>query len=242
LLIGIVLLPFIFAWFTLRKGYSKNQRFLALGWMVIVFVSVRAGNRDKVDSATESASAYTAAAQPVPVAQPIPMAPTPDPSGKAAMVDFCGRNGQDIAEKIDPATGGLSYHCIPRGEAPATSAPATTASTPPPPPAAPARYVRHVDANELWNDYRENEVAADERYKGHVLIVDGVVASIDKDFLDHIVIRLKSRNEFMGTMATMEDAEKRTAASLRRGQRVLVQCRGGTMIMGSPTLEDCTFR
>ena len=63
LLIGIVLLPFIFAWFTLRKGYSKNQRFLALGWMVIVFVSVRAGNRDKVDSATESASAYTATAQ-----------------------------------------------------------------------------------------------------------------------------------------------------------------------------------
>ena len=99
-----------------------------------------------------------------------------------------------------------------------------------------------VDAIKLWSDYHDNEVAADEQYKGRLLLVDGVVASIDKDFLDHIVIRLKSRNEFMGTMATMEDTEKRTAASLRRGQRVRVQCRGGTMIMGSPTLSDCTFR
>ena len=110
----------------------------------------------------------------------------------------------------------------------------------PPPP--PVEEATRVDAIKLWSDYHDNEVAADDQYKGRLLLVDGVVASIDKDFLDHIVIHLKSRNEFMWTMATMKDAEKRTAASLRRGQRVRVQCRGGTVIIGSPTLEDCTFR
>lgn len=126
LVVGIVVLPFIFAWFTLRKGYSTNQRFLALGWMVLLFVLVRAGNMNR---AAESPSAYPATVQPapyvqpIPSPQPIPVAQTQDPSGKAAMVDFCGRNGQDIAERIDPATGASSYHCIPREEAPKVERP-----------------------------------------------------------------------------------------------------------------------
>jgi hypothetical protein len=30
---GIVILPFVFAWFTLRKGYGRVARFVSLGWM-----------------------------------------------------------------------------------------------------------------------------------------------------------------------------------------------------------------
>ena len=33
LLIGIILCPIIFAWFTLRKGYSKKSRILSLGYL-----------------------------------------------------------------------------------------------------------------------------------------------------------------------------------------------------------------
>jgi hypothetical protein len=59
LLIGIVLLSPIFAWFTLRKGYSANQRFLAFGWLVIMFIAVRAGNGDKLAATTYLTSTST---------------------------------------------------------------------------------------------------------------------------------------------------------------------------------------
>lgn len=34
LIIGIVLMPFVFAWFTLRKGYSSLARIGAFGWLI----------------------------------------------------------------------------------------------------------------------------------------------------------------------------------------------------------------
>jgi hypothetical protein len=43
-----------------------------------------------------------------------------------------------------------------------------------------------VSALTLYADYRRNEVAADNVYKGRTLAVKGVVASINKDFLDKL--------------------------------------------------------
>lgn len=34
--IGIFLMPYIFAWFTLRKGYSKLARFISFGWLLLL--------------------------------------------------------------------------------------------------------------------------------------------------------------------------------------------------------------
>jgi hypothetical protein len=34
--IGIVLLPLVFAWFTLREGHSVIARVAAFGWMALV--------------------------------------------------------------------------------------------------------------------------------------------------------------------------------------------------------------
>lgn len=40
--IGIFLMPYIFAWFTLRKGYSKPARFISFGWLLLlVFVNMQ---------------------------------------------------------------------------------------------------------------------------------------------------------------------------------------------------------
>jgi hypothetical protein len=35
LIIGIVLLPIVFAWFTLRKGHSTLSRVLSFGWLLV---------------------------------------------------------------------------------------------------------------------------------------------------------------------------------------------------------------
>lgn len=45
LLIGILLLPIIFAWFLLRKGYSTPARVLGFGWLLAFFVWLP--NRDR---------------------------------------------------------------------------------------------------------------------------------------------------------------------------------------------------
>ncbi|MGA4853975.1 DUF4236 domain-containing protein [Acinetobacter haemolyticus] len=34
--IGIFILPYIFAWFTLREGYSKPARFISFGWLLFL--------------------------------------------------------------------------------------------------------------------------------------------------------------------------------------------------------------
>lgn len=39
LAIGIFLIPLIFAWFTLRKGYSKTARMISFGWLILGFVA-----------------------------------------------------------------------------------------------------------------------------------------------------------------------------------------------------------
>lgn len=40
--IGIFIMPYIFAWFTLREGYSKVARFISFGWLLfLVFVSMQ---------------------------------------------------------------------------------------------------------------------------------------------------------------------------------------------------------
>lgn len=52
--IGILLLPFVFAWFTLRKGYSKFARIVSLAWMaVIIFAIVGKAEPSPQETATE---------------------------------------------------------------------------------------------------------------------------------------------------------------------------------------------
>ena len=43
LIIGIFVMPYIFAWFLLREGYSKRSRLIGLGWMAIVLLVLGLG-------------------------------------------------------------------------------------------------------------------------------------------------------------------------------------------------------
>lgn len=98
-----------------------------------------------------------------------------------------------------------------------------------------------VEARKLFDDYQSNEVAADELYKGKELLVRGKVESIDKDFMGDIIVRLQTSNQFMSAMASMEDSEKGRAARLAKGQSVAVRCTGRGIVIGTPSLGDCTF-
>lgn len=38
LLIGILFMPYIFAWFTLRKGHTGFSRFISFSWLILVLI------------------------------------------------------------------------------------------------------------------------------------------------------------------------------------------------------------
>lgn len=97
-----------------------------------------------------------------------------------------------------------------------------------------------VTAAELYAAYHANEVAADEKYKGKLLGVVGLVISIDKDAFDNMIVRLDTKVPFQEVHATMKDSEKSKVAQLSKGQVGSFICRGGGMIVGSPVVDDCT--
>ena len=51
LIIGIVFLPFIFAWFTLRKGHSKLARIVSFTWMALSLILMAFEDKEDTDEA-----------------------------------------------------------------------------------------------------------------------------------------------------------------------------------------------
>lgn len=96
-----------------------------------------------------------------------------------------------------------------------------------------------VSAVRLFDDYDENEVAADDRYREKSLEVVGVVDSIDKTPFGGIVVKLKTGNPFMSVDANLDDGMKEKAGKLKKGQRLTVRCDGDGSMLGSPQLSDC---
>jgi hypothetical protein len=99
-----------------------------------------------------------------------------------------------------------------------------------------------VSSLQLWSDYQANEVSADNRYKGRKVLVSGTVASIDKGPFGGLLLRLATGNEFMPTTCDMETSEQSPLAQLSKGDRVRVLCVCRGTVLGSPQLDDCTFR
>jgi len=98
-----------------------------------------------------------------------------------------------------------------------------------------------ITAQQLFTAYDENEVAADERFKGKVLEVSGTVQAINKDAFDNIVINLRTSNEFMSVHLKIVDDEKAAAIALKKWTKVAAQCRKMSRIIGSPMGGDCRF-
>lgn len=108
-------------------------------------------------------------------------------------------------------------------------------------PAEPTVPEVQLSAAQLFADYHDNEVAADERYKGRALLVNGIVSSVDKDFTDGIIVRLGTSNQFIPVDARLDSSQKSIAARLSKGASVRLLCKGGGLVVGRPQLGSCTF-
>jgi len=97
-----------------------------------------------------------------------------------------------------------------------------------------------LTAPQLYAEYEANEVAADNRYKGKVVIVSGVVEDIGKDLLDNAYITMASGNMMFGVQCFFAESEEQSFGSLSKGQQVSVKGRVGGKL-GNVLLNDCSF-
>jgi len=99
-----------------------------------------------------------------------------------------------------------------------------------------------VSASTIVDDYKNNEVAADEKYKGKVVEVSGTIESIAKDVMDTMYVTLAGGGEFemRSVQCYFADSEKDKLASLSKGSRLTVKgrCEG---LMMNVQLKGCTI-
>jgi len=98
-----------------------------------------------------------------------------------------------------------------------------------------------VTALALASAYDENEVAADEKYNGKVLIVSGTVESIDT-VLGSTSVTLKGKEmSIVGVQCFVDDSQKSAVARLKKGGQATVQgtCDGKSL---NVELKDCAIK
>jgi len=88
----------------------------------------------------------------------------------------------------------------------------------------------YVSAKRLYQDYESNEVAADEKYKGRVIVVSGVVENIGKDIMDTMYISLDTGN-FGSVQCMFSERHTSDLTKIQKGDMVRIRgkCDGKLM-------------
>jgi hypothetical protein len=99
-----------------------------------------------------------------------------------------------------------------------------------------------MTATRLFQEYETNEVAADVKMRGKLLLIRGFVQSIDKDFTDSIIVRLRTSNNFQTVNLAINPGRETLLAQLQKGDDVDISCTKMIRILTSPTGSDCVLR
>ncbi|MDQ8995166.1 hypothetical protein RFH54_04285 [Acinetobacter soli] len=101
-----------------------------------------------------------------------------------------------------------------------------------------------VTANELLKAYKNNEVAANQQYKGKKLLVSATIDSIQAGLGDepYLVLKAGGDMEFLKPQAHLASSEQAKAATLSKGQKLKLLCTGNSEVAGAPMLADCVIQ
>lgn len=97
--IGIVLLPLVFAWFTLRDGHSTKARVISFAWLGLFAISAFANPPD--DSNTDDSTTTTATASADPAES---NSPSPDPEPEKPEREFVDIGCNELVSKFGPSS------------------------------------------------------------------------------------------------------------------------------------------
>lgn len=99
-----------------------------------------------------------------------------------------------------------------------------------------------ISASDLYSAYNDNEIAADQKYKGKQLEVSGTVQDIGKDIFDSIYVTLETA-ELMGSIQVyFEKGQEDAIAALSKGQELTVVGKGDGFLIMTVTLKKSLIK
>lgn len=98
-----------------------------------------------------------------------------------------------------------------------------------------------VTAVHLSKAYEDSEGAAQRRYGNRPLRVTGRVTAITSDPADNAVIRMKGGSIFTDVYLTVTEDSREQSERVTKGSELTMRCEGAAEVLGSPTLDGCTF-
>ena len=131
-----------------------------------------------------------------------------------------------------------------KGGAPASQSNAPAQNNGATPASAPAPAAVPVTATELTKAYKDNEIAANDKFKGKQLMVSGKIEGIEAGFTDKPELVLAANVDYgmSNPRATLADSDLDKAKSLKKGQNIKMLCVGNSEVAGTPMLEDCKIQ
>ena len=103
----------------------------------------------------------------------------------------------------------------------------------------PEPAIEEISAAALDAFYEENERAGDEKYKGRMLIVNGIVYSIESSFVS---LEGEGMMDVSGVYCHYNSSQYSAVAQLREGHRIRIQgVVRGQDFMGGVDIEDCVI-
>ena len=103
-----------------------------------------------------------------------------------------------------------------------------------------------VSAVDIAKEYKDNEVAAETKYKGKKVEISGTINNIGKDVLDDVYIVLSNGDEYSiinNVQCYFKDKEQISkVAELQKGQEVILIGTVNSSIAGTVMVKDCYIK
>lgn len=96
-----------------------------------------------------------------------------------------------------------------------------------------------LTAQQLFNAYQNNEVAAQQALSGRSILISGTIDDITLDFMDEPVVSLATSNQFMSVQLDFDEEDASMVSQLSSGQAFTALCDEVSEVAGTPMLDDC---
>lgn len=94
---------------------------------------------------------------------------------------------------------------------------------------------------ELFDAFMDNELKANQAYKGKYIAVQGAVESIGEDIVGDPYVALNTGNPILKVQCMLNKSETGKAANLQKGQQIIIQgnCAGK---FGNVLIRSCSIK
>jgi hypothetical protein len=99
----------------------------------------------------------------------------------------------------------------------------------------------NITADQLYSDYDANQVSADSKYKGKIVVITGQISDIGKDVTDTAYVVIGGSGLLNGAQCMFPKGQESLIGSLSKGQQVSAKGEVSGKI-GNVLLRNCTVQ